>query len=44
MQPIVTDGVVWYVSLSWSWDPQRWLNRMRCHLGCGLRWAQGTMY
>jgi len=22
---------------------QKWLNRSKCHLGCGLRWAQGSM-
>jgi len=22
---------------------QKWLNRSRCHLGCGFGWAQGNM-
>jgi len=27
-----------------SWAMQKWLNWSRCHLGCGLRWAQGSMH
>jgi len=23
---------------------QKWLNRSRCRLECGLTWVQGTMY
>ena len=26
------------------WAVQKWLNWSRCHLGCGLGWAQGSMY
>jgi len=52
MWRIVTDGIVWSVGLSvslsvclsWSWALQKRLNWSRRHLGCGLRWAQGTMY
>jgi len=22
---------------------QKWLNQSKCHLGCGLGWAQGSM-
>jgi len=25
-------------------SPAKWLNWMRCHLGCGLGLAQGTTY
>jgi len=25
------------------WAVQKWLNRSRCRLGCGLGWAQGSM-
>jgi len=25
------------------WDMQKWLNRSRCRLGCGLWWAEGSM-
>jgi len=27
-----------------QWAVQKWLNRSRCHLGCGLGWPQGMMY
>jgi len=26
------------------WAVQKWLNGFRCHFGCGVRWADGTMY
>jgi len=26
-----------------SWAVQKWLNRSRCRLGCGLGWTQGSM-
>ena len=29
--------------LSQSWALQKRLNQSRCHLGCGLAWAQGNM-
>ena len=32
------------ICLSQSWALQKWLNQSRCYLGCGLGWAQGTMY
>jgi len=34
------------VSVCWSygWAMQKWLNRLRCHLGCRLPVANGTMY
>jgi len=48
MRPIVTDGVAWSVDLSVclsrSWALQKLLNRSRCCLGCGLWWAEGTVY
>jgi len=25
------------------WAVQKWLNRSRCHLGCGLKWVEGSM-
>jgi len=49
MRPIVADGVAWCVCLSAGrsvtiLSAAKRLNRSRCRLGCGLRWAQGTMY
>jgi len=48
MQPILTDAVVGSVSqsviLSQSWAVPKWMNWSRCHLRCGLRFAQGTTY
>ena len=32
------------LSASWSSALQKWLNRSRCRLSCGLRRAQGTAY
>jgi len=47
MRSIVTDGVAWFVGLSIGlsrlWALQKRLNRSRCRLSYGLRWAQGTM-
>jgi len=43
MRPIVTDRVMWSVSLSQLWALQKRLSRSRCRLGCGLGWAQGTV-
>jgi len=37
------DWVAWSVGLSQSWALQKWLNWSRCHLGCGLRWGEGSM-
>jgi len=46
--PTVTEWVVWSVYRS-VWLPQSWalqkqLKWSRCHLGCGIRWPEGTMY
>jgi len=42
MWPIVTDRIVaWSVTLV---SPAKRPNRSRCRLGCGVEWAQGTMY
>jgi len=27
-----------------QWAVQKWQNRSRCHLGCGLGWAKGSTY
>jgi len=42
MQSIVTDGYVVCRSVT-IMSLQKWLNRSRCRLGCGLGWAQGTV-
>ena len=48
-RPVVTYRVAWSVDrslcgLSRSWALKKPLNRSRCRLGCGLGWAQGTIY
>jgi len=45
---IVTDGVPWSVRLSVGRSVtivtlQKWLNCLRCRLGCGLGWTRGTI-
>jgi len=48
VQPIVRpkDGVAWSVCLSVCLSRtcivQKWLKQSRCHVGCGLQWAQGS--
>ena len=37
-------SVILPVTLSYSWDLQKQLNRWSCRLGCGRGWAQGSMY
>ena len=47
VQPIVVDGVAWSVGLSvglsQSLALQKWVNRSRCRLVCGLGWAKESM-
>jgi len=49
MGPIVTERVAWSVGLSACLSvtivsPAKQLNWSRFRFGCGLRWAQGTVY
>jgi len=44
MRPVVTDRVAWSVCLPQQWALQEQLNRLRCRLGWGLFWVNGTMY
>jgi len=46
-------GLEWAQGAFITWGPdrpaedmpgQKWLNQSICRLGCGLGWAEGTMY
>ena len=45
MQPIVTEGVAWPVSQSVAVvSPAKMAEPIEMLFGCGLRWAEGTVY
>ena len=43
IRPITAEGAAWSIGLSRLCAVQKWLSQLRCYMGCGPGWAQGTV-